>query len=395
MRKSVVLAMCVTAAAVAMAETSAPRRPASDAIVQFVFTSDSHFGLHRAAFRGQQNVDASVVNAALVASINTLPNTVLPSDGGVGAGATVGPIDFLANGGDIANRAEVTEAGAIQPASVSWAQFQQVYLDGLQVKDHAGRNAAVLAVPGNHDVSNAVGYHKLMRPTVDPTSMVGIYNLVMKPSAPLTVDSFRYPRDRVQTSRDFGGIHFVFLTVWPDSSERAWLDHDLAGVAASTPVILVTHDQPESEPKHFTNPSGQHDINSTDRFENLLVDTFADGAMIENPAVVEQSAFEAFLTSHQSITAYFHGNANWNQFYDWTGPGHTASLHAFRVDSPMKGAQSATDESKLSFQLATIDLTTRRMTVRECLWNTARHTSSPSVVWGTSATVDLTPHRRR
>jgi len=41
----------------------------------------------------------------------------------------------------------------------------------------------------------------------------------------------------------------------------------------------------------------------------------------------------------------FHGNSNWNEFYDWTGPSTPWRWHTFRVDSPMKGAVSGDDEN--------------------------------------------------
>ena len=156
--------------------------------VQFVFTSDSHFGLTRKAFRGAENVNASVVNAALVAAINALPAAMIPKDGGIGGNASVGPIDFVANAGDLANRAETTDGGQIQPASASWAEFRRIYLEGVHVRSRDGELAPVFAVPGNHDVSNAVGFHRPMVPATDPSSMVGLYNLMMRPQAALTPD---------------------------------------------------------------------------------------------------------------------------------------------------------------------------------------------------------------
>ena len=62
--------------------------------------------------------------------------------------------------------------------------------------------------------------------------------------------------------------------------------------------------------------------------------------------------------------------------YGIENAGGTLALHCFRVDSPMKGDVSANDETRLSFQLATIDMTTRRMTVREVLYNAHRGTPS-------------------
>ncbi len=124
-------------------------------------------------------------------------------------------------------------------------------------------------------------------------------------------------------SHTLGGVHFVFITIWPDSIVRAWLENDLRHVDRATPVVLFAHDQPEAQAKHFTNPNGSHDINAVDKFENLLAERLADGATIESPTTIEQRDLERFLERHRNITAYFHGNSNWNEFYDWAGPSHT------------------------------------------------------------------------
>jgi 3',5'-cyclic AMP phosphodiesterase CpdA len=134
-----------------------------------VFTADAHYGIARPHFRGHDNVDAHIVNAALVEAINR-----------------VGPLDFVAEGGDLANREEVTESGPIQSAAASWAQFQSDYIDGLTVKTAAGRKAPLYVVPGNHEVSNAIGFYKPMRPLIDKTALVEIYNRMMAPSRPKT-----------------------------------------------------------------------------------------------------------------------------------------------------------------------------------------------------------------
>jgi len=382
---------CLGLALAAGARPSAA--PTSAADLQFVFTSDAHYGITRAAFRGRSDVDAHVVNQALVATINALPGATFPNDGGIGAGTPVGAIDFVAEGGDVANRAESTPT-QLQSAAASWAQFSADYLDGLTVTTRSGERSPVFVVPGNHDVSNAVGYPRPMKPATDASSMAAIYNLMMRPAVPLTASTYRYETDHVLTTRDLAGIHFVFVTVWPDSKQRDWLEADLAGVPSSTPVIIVTHDQPDAESKHFTNPNGGHDINATDVFENLLVDQLADGPTTKTPDTIEQRAFEGFLERHPNVTAYFHGNSNWNQFYDWTGPDHTVDLHTFRVDSPMKGDISSKDETKLSFQVASFDASSRTITVRECLWNTNPReatVANPSIVWGGSTTVALSP----
>ena len=273
----------------------------------------------------------------------------------------------------------------------------KTHLDGLTLVDRLGKRSALYVVPGNHDASNAVGFYRPMTPPIDNTAMVEIYNLMMSPRTPRTTDTYRYERDKVLTSRDIDGFHFVFLTVWPDSQARTWMETDLRQVSASTPVILFTHDQPDVEAKHLRNPNGVHDINGRDAFENLLSDTFADGATTSDPSLVEQRMLEAFFRRHPNITAYFHGNSNWNQFYVWSGPDHSVGVHTFRVDSPMKGAVSARDETKLSFQVVTMDVASRKMTVRECLWNSspATATTTGAIVWGASTTVALAPNGAR
>lgn len=364
--------------------------PAAPAPVQWVFTSDAHYGITRPRFRGRLNADARSVNQAMVAAINRLPGLMFPRDGGVGAGAPVGAFDFVAQGGDIANRAEGTGPGAIQSAAISWRQFAADYFDGIRLTDRAGRRAPLFVVPGNHDLSNAVGFHRPMTPPIDRTSMVEIYNRMMAPATPVTTSTWDARRHRVFYARDVGGVHLVFLTVWPDSAAREWMEADLARVAPSVPVIVFTHDEPDVEAKHFVNPNGRHDINAIDQFENLLVDRFADGPMIGVESLTEERAFEQFLRRHPNVTGYFHGNSNWNQFYDWTGPDHTAALHTFRVDSPLKGEVSMLDETKLSFQVATLDPASRRLTVREVLWNT-RPRVPATIAWGASTTVALSP----
>jgi len=247
-------------------------------------------------------------------------------------------------------------------------------------------------VPGNHDVSNAIGYYNPMSPTIDKTSMVQIYNLMMSPAIVKTNETYNYTRDKVLVAHDVAGIHFVYINLWPDSSVRAWMESDLARISAMTPVIVFAHDPPDGDVKHFRNPNGSHDINPTDKFENLLSDTFADSKNGE--PIVERKALEEFLQRHPNITAYFHGHNNWTQFYDWTGPNHTVVLHTFRVDSPMKGHFSATDERKLSFQVATIDTASRTMTVREVLWNANPQQPNAPLSFGSSTTVALAPRLR-
>jgi Calcineurin-like phosphoesterase len=357
-----------------------------DGRIQFVFTSDAHYGIARASFRGATAVPAQVVNRALVQRINAVGQTRFPEDGGLQGGRPVGAIDFVVEGGDIANREEGVGAEAIQPASRSWAQFIADYGQGLKLEDQHGKPAPLFVVAGNHEASNAVGFYKPMTPAIDTAPMIGIFNRMMAPKPLVTAATFDYDRDRILCSRNVGGVHFVFLQIWPDSTARAWMERDLARVAPTAPVVIFTHDQPESEAKHFRNPNPPYSINANDRFENLLADTLQDGRTVESSTTIEQSAFETFLVRHPNVTAYFHGNSNWNEFYEWNGPDHARPLHVFRVDSPMKGKFSAEDETRLSFQVATVDRGALTMTVRECLWN-----QGTALRWGATATVKLRP----
>lgn len=367
--------------------------PLAAAPVTFVFTSDVHFGINRGNFRGAANVESRLVNAALVQKINGLPGATLPPDDGLRAGEPVGPVDFVVITGDLANRQELYPL-PIQSATVSWGQFEACYIDGLKLRNPAGQPTPLLLVPGNHDVSNAIGYPAKLVPATDATSIAQIYNRMMQPATPRTKDSYRYATDKIYYSRDFGGVHALFLTIWPDTTARAWIEQDLKAVPATTPVFIFCHDPPEGDPRHFTNPNGDHGINATDRFENILGDTYAGGTKVNGDTVVEQRAFAAFLKAHRNIVAFFHGHENYNEFYTWRGPDGDLALPVFRADSPMKGRDSRTNETKLSIQVVTYDTATRTLTARECLWNApggAAAATAP-VAWGASKTITLAVH---
>ena len=356
----------------------------SPTIIQFVYTSDSHFGIRRNTFQGDSNVTADVVNAAMVIKINTLPELTLPEDSGVNAGKQVGSIDYLINTGDIANR----EEEGIQSASASWKQFTHVFLEGLTIKNSQNQRSTILLAPGNHDITNTIGFYRPMNPLTDNSSMVGIYNY-MFPSTPKTKDTFQYAVDKIHYSKNIAGMHFVFVSLWPDSSERIWLSNDLRSVKSTTPVLLFTHDEPNVESKHFTNPNGAHTINPTDKFENLLQEVFKDGPSVSDPSIIEQREFVAFLKKHRNIKVYFHGNDNENRYYDYKGPDNDIDLKIIQVDSPMKGNYSRYDETKLSFQLVTIDAKEKLLTVRECLWNSDPTNPATPVKWGATTTISL------
>jgi len=145
-----------------------------DSIIQFVFTSDVHFGLTKENFRGQKNVSAAAVNKAMVNEINQLTTKTFPLDNGVQSNKSIKNLDAIVITGDIANRMEI----GIQSATKSWNEFSSVFLDGLKIKKTSNEKSDLLIVPGNHDMSNAIGFHRPMEPKKDPASMLGIYNLM-------------------------------------------------------------------------------------------------------------------------------------------------------------------------------------------------------------------------
>jgi hypothetical protein len=350
--------------------------------VQFVYTSDAHYGIARARFQQSANVTANIVNAAMIAKMNTLSTLKLPNDGGINSGKTIGGIDFVVMTGDIANRQEIP----LQCATASWYQFKADY-DKISLKNNAGQLAKLYLLPGNHDVTNAVGFYKPMIHATDSASMVNIYNLMMPNNRP--AGKYYYANEKIHYSKDFGGIHFIFVCMWPDSAERVWIENDLANVSATTPVFILTHDQPAVESKHFTNPYGAKTINATDKFENLLLEVFKDGKKTSSASTIEQRAFAAFIKKHPNIVVYFHGNDNQNNYYVYTGPDKNIVLNTIQVDSPMKGNISSIDETKLSFQLVSIDTITQVLTVRECLWNTDTVNINTPIVFGASKTIPL------
>jgi len=353
--------------------------------IEFVFTSDAHYGLVKSTFRGTSNASSQVVNQAMVAQINTMAGAVLPSDSGVRAGQPVGAVDFIVEGGDVANRMEL--ASAVQTDAASWAQYANDYVNGITLTDHAGLRAPLITIPGNHDVSNAIGYYKAMSPAIDATSMVAIFNAAMNPAVPRTNATYNYTTDKVHFSKTFGGVHFAFVNMWPDSVERAWLASDIATLNPHTPVIIFCHDQPDVETKHLKNPNGDHGINATDQFENMTED-YASVSKISMPSTSEQRALVAFLKANRNIVAYFHGNSHIQEMVTYAGPDSDIALPVFSVDSPMKGTVSSTDEAKLAFNLGSIDVVGKQMTVREVHWNSTKSSSSP-LTFATSKMISL------
>jgi len=364
---------------------------ASQPQINMIYTSDSHYGITRANFQGATTVNAQVVNAAMVTKMNGMSTVILPNDNGVSAGKPVGSIDFVINTGDISNRQE--SASTIQSSAASWNQFSTDYIQGLTLKNSLEQKTKLLLTPGNHDVSNAIGYHKTLAPAIDQTSMVNIYNAMINPQTPKTTADYNYTTDKINYSKNIGGVHFMFVTMWPDSANRIWMANDLATISATMPVVIFTHDQPNIETKHLRNPNGTQTINSTDKFENMVEETCKDGLTVSAPSTIEQRGFANFVKTHPNIKAYFHGNSNWNQFYVYQGPDKDIALRTIRIDSPMKGEgevgnNSTTDDKKLSYQVISLDPLSKNMTVRQCFWNPTATAGAP-VQWGESITFAL------
>ncbi len=334
-----------------------------DSIVQFLFTSDVHFGLVKEKFQGKQRVSANDVNLAMVKVMNQFKN-----------------IDALVITGDIANRME----GDVQTAAKSWSEFEKVFIDSLHLKNRNNQKSKLWVVPGNHDMSNAIGFHRPMNPKKDPASMLGIYNL-MFPQKKVTI--FDSSLCRIHYSKDISGVHFIFLSLYPDSAERVWMEKDLIKVSKTTPVFLFAHSIPDVEPRFFENPNGIHDINEEDKFENLVPERYKDGKDVKGATIIEQNEFAAFIKKHPNIKVYFHGHENFTEYYTYYGPNKNIQLNCIRTDSPMKGRSSAKDETKLAFELVTINTNTKKLTVREVLWNKPAMTTT--FTWGQDVTISL------
>lgn len=341
-------------------------------ILRFIYCSDLHYGLER-EFRGTSDVPADSVCRAMIQSFGLLKNTVLPDDGGAGGGSAFGNPDFIVCTGDIANRME----HGIQSASESWKQFRN---DWAEFADR------LYIVPGNHDISNAIGYTRPMKPEHDASSAAGIYNMMMHPDTDVTPEGFDYRKDKTHYTFVMDSIRFVFMGMWPDSCMREWYTNTI-DAGDSIPVLLFTHDPPDADAKHFTDPVSPHGINSADRFENLLADTCSVSS-IDSLPLDNWRTLERFIAAHPEIKAYFHGDCNYNEFYTWHGADSTVSLPVIRVDSPMKGELSADNETLLSYVIVVIDTSTGLLTARECLWNTD---NGHSIRWGASATNSLLP----
>jgi hypothetical protein len=341
-----------------------------DSTIHFIFTSDVHFGLTKQEFRGKQQVPAIDINKAMIQAMNQISANQMH----------VGGIDALIITGDIANRME----NGVQTATKSWNQFKEVFIDSNHMQKSNGTKSDLLVVPGNHDMSNAIGFHRPMEPKKDPASMLGIYNLMFPKNK---VSKFDSSLTRIHYSRDIKGVHFIFLSLYPDSAERVWMEKDLKNIPLTTPVFLFAHSIPDVEPRFFENPNGIHDINEEDKFENLVPERYKDGRDVKGETTIEQNEFVEFIKKHSNIKIYFHGHENWTEYYQYTGPDKNINLTCIRTDSPMKGRVSLKDETKLAFEMVTINTNTGTLTVREVLWN--NNTSADQINWGLTNTISL------
>lgn len=118
-----------------------------------------------------------------------------------------------------------------------------------------------------------------------------------------------------------------------------------------------------------------------------MTERYKDGSDVNGVTTIEQNQLVAFLAKHTNIKVYFHGHENFTQYYTYQGPNNTINLTCIRTDSPMKGRVSLKDESKLAFELVTINTHSQSFTVREVLWNQPAATIPFS--WGQSASFSL------
>jgi hypothetical protein len=390
----------VAPAATAATPAAVAAAPATTATL--LYTSDAHFGIKRAsgvaagtynytfsAYSGARALGETAfggyssawqVNRAMAYVMKGMPVKTLPNDGGVSAGSAIGSVSYVIQGGDIANRMQSDTkngigANYVQSAYASWGQFVN-YFSNVH-------GFPSLLIPGNHDVSNAIGYTKVMSrdggsstvpvntlTNLDGSVMAFIYdNFISNKfnSSSLaktavqdsyTNGTYQDAANKIYYSRDIAGVHFMFIGMWPDTDAQAWMDTDLARISSTTPAIIVTHDEPTTEAKHLTDPVlGPKVFNTTNKFENILVNTAAYLTVTAAETadatqnIYSYSTYGAqrtlvrFLQKHKNIVAYFHGNTNYNEFYYYTGPDNNISIPVFRVDSPMKGVYSGQDSA--------------------------------------------------
>jgi hypothetical protein len=354
--------------------------------VTFIVTSDLHYGTTR-EFRGA-TADAQAVNRAMIERMNALPEVALP-----GAEGKVGPIDFVVITGDITNRGEKTAPAA----AVTWGQFQEDYLGRenagsrtggrLKLRGRDGAAVPVYLVAGNHDISNAIGYPDV--PT-DATAVVEISNRMRGTS--WVVDGSRpleYAGREVNYAVDRAGVHMMFVSMWPDRGNQAWMEEDLKKVRGTMPVFVFAHAPVDpGEAKYFRDQSlpTRYTVDAT----GVIPFTVGAGGDYASTAAAK-AELTGWLARHKQVKAYFFGHDNYQEFTtltpDVAAPGATVGL--FRADSPMKGSASQKDEKKLSFNVFTMDTEAWTLIAREYLWN-----AGAGGEWGASKTISVAADER-
>lgn len=73
-------------------------------------------------------------------------------------------------------------------------------------------------VPGNHDVSNAIGFYEKMSPAKDATSMAEIFNRTMNLSVLRTKGTYSYDKEKVfykglKSASDPGKLSFQVTSI--------------------------------------------------------------------------------------------------------------------------------------------------------------------------------------
>ncbi len=420
-------------------------------VVNFVYTSDNHYGITRPFFQGGTNVPSQLVNEAMIAKMNALPGLSFPNDGGVGAGQTIGQVDFLITTGDIANRTESQSAATastvnylgnpsyyypgnakytVQQSAATWSQFQHDYLGDnnlgnlagglLTLTNKQGLGIPVFISPGNHDVSDAIGMNGSIDATnVDATSFVQIYNRMTPYSGKQAIAnnvftnpaSFTNVNLRVNYSFDIGGVHVMVVNMFPDKNIQQWMTADMAKVPYSTPTFLFCHapvNMADGETKIFGSPTNTGKNNAAD-VPFLLNGTDSSTSYADLNAAKQSVA--DWLMGHPNVRAMFAGHDNFNGTTNWNGQNASTGalidlrdadwpgVTLFRVDSPMKGNVSGTgagaplagigDETKLSFQVYSLDIANRRLTEREYLYNNTANPNSSGAWSVQTTTIDL------
>jgi hypothetical protein len=273
---------------------------------------------------------------------------------------------------------EGTDPSVIPTTKKCWETYEKQYY-GITLRTANGDTTEILTIPGNHDLSNAIGFHKIMTPAIDKTSMLRVYAKAYDEE--LSDGDFN-PRDHaIFLSRELAGVQLYFIQMWPGSAMRQRLAREIASLPVDRPVMLFTHIQPDIDAKRLINPNGDHGINAKDKLENLVANISSVETIDEIP-IQERRELARFFKDHPSIKAYFHGHEHENIMYLWRGSDNEIALPAFMVDSPMKRKVSGEDESKISFHSIAVDSDARKVTVRQVPWNF--NSFEKRIVWGDS-----------